>query len=296
MSSVHYISIPSFIRSFILQSFLHSLDPSIKIKRRTSIYLFTFLAMGLELPDDDDGGLDFTLSSVKAVAKPLPKKCSTKGVAKVKATAKTKSSKPKKIDEMPKSNHATGSHDDQGGLGLDLPSDDSDGLFFDQAPPPAPVPKKRPRRCPAVASSSATLPGVAPTDPGTGGELLDWDAATLVQAASHIPSTVDMPYLDLKQAIQKGYHVSMDAESRCDLWEIYSCPRMGPVMREMGGKSARSYDLVHFWNLNEEGYQRVLIQDVALCRPKFLMLSPHALLCASLCIATGVACHLVREC
>ena len=45
-------------------------------------------------------------------------------------------------------------------------------------------------------------------------------------------------------------------------------------MRDLGGKASRSYDLAHYFNLSEVKYQRLLIQDITLCRPRFLMLSP----------------------
>lgn len=108
----------------------------------------------------------------------------------------------------------------------------------------------------------------------SGGQtLLDWDAPTLKQAAAGIPSQLEMPFPDLCRFF-KPSPVLIAPEDRCDLWEVYSRPRMSPVMREMGGRAARSYDLAHYWDFNEESYQRLLIQDVGLCRPRFIMLSP----------------------
>ena len=61
---------------------------------------------------------------------------------------------------------------------------------------------------------------------------------------------------------------------RCDLWEVFSIPRLGPVIRKMGGQSLRSYDLAHYWDLSEDRYMRLMIQDIGLLKPKFIFLSP----------------------
>ena len=144
--------------------------------------------------------------------------------------------------------------DDEGTIDLEIPSASVD--------PPARRPKAAP--CRAVRSSGATA------EP----EFLDWESNRLKDAAAMIQSKVTIPYHDLVGMIQRANYGTMGNDVRDDLWEVYSCPRMTPKMRSMGGKASRSSDLAHYFDLSEENYQRLLIQDVCLCRPRFLMLSP----------------------
>lgn len=75
-----------------------------------------------------------------------------------------------------------------------------------------------------------------------------WQDERLKDSAMKIPSEVDMPYMDLLPQFQ-GKMPLPDAAQPCDVWEIYSIPRVGPVIRTLGGFSRRSYDLRHFWDL-----------------------------------------------
>ena len=111
---------------------------------------------------------------------------------------------------------------------------------------------------------------------------LPWTDSRLKDAAARIPSITTMPYPDLMEMFHgRGPGPVTAMKDRCDLWEIYSLPRLGPVLREMGGTCRRSYDLQHFWDLSCSDAQRLLLQDVCILRPKFLMLSPP---CRFLCL------------
>ena len=81
-----------------------------------------------------------------------------------------------------------------------------------------------------------------------------------------------MPFEDLLP-LYRGEVKTPDGK-RCDLWEVFSIPRLGPVIRKMGGQSLRSYDLAHYWDLSEDRYMRLMIQDFGLLKPKFIFLSP----------------------
>ena len=109
-------------------------------------------------------------------------------------------------------------------------------------------------------------------------ELIDnhcfpWNDQRLKDAATRFPSIIEMPYLDLSP-MYLGQTPPLSNHDRCDLWEIYSMPRLGPCIRSLGGQCRRSYDIQHFWDLASTDYKRVVIQDLSLLRPKFLMLSP----------------------
>ena len=103
-------------------------------------------------------------------------------------------------------------------------------------------------------------------------EALPWHDERLKDAAAQIPSRVDMPFEDLLP-LYRGEVKTPDGK-RCDLWEVFSIPRLGPVIRKMGGQSLRSYDLAHYWDLSEDRYMRLMIQDFGLLKPKFIFLSP----------------------
>lgn len=103
--------------------------------------------------------------------------------------------------------------------------------------------------------------------------IFSWQDERLKDSAMKIPSQVDMPYVDLLPQFRGNIPVP-DAAQPCDVWEIYSVPRLGPVMRSMGGLSRRAYDLRNFWDFSQEDYRRLLIQDVTMLRPKYLMLCP----------------------
>ena len=100
--------------------------------------------------------------------------------------------------------------------------------------------------------------------------VIFWDDDTLKSAAASIPSTVHMPFQDLVDLCMGA----PESKLKCTLWEIFSVPRLGPYIRQLGGTSRRSYDIRNFWDLGEESYQRVLLQDVASLQPLFLIMSP----------------------
>lgn len=110
--------------------------------------------------------------------------------------------------------------------------------------------------------------------PGIGSDYLPWHDERLKDSALQFESVVDMPYLDLHSLFFGRHPSPVSEDDRCDLWEIYSIPRLGPCIRELGGKSRRSYDIQHFWDLAKEDYKRLLIQDICVLRPKSIMLCP----------------------
>ena len=110
--------------------------------------------------------------------------------------------------------------------------------------------------------------------------ILNCEDDTLKKAASGIPSTVKMPHSDLEALLQNPPGLTSLQNDPCNVWEVFTIPRLGPVMRELGGKCKRSYDIRHFWDLNEESYQRTLLQDIALFTPLCVMMSPP---CTYLC-------------
>jgi hypothetical protein len=61
---------------------------------------------------------------------------------------------------------------------------------------------------------------------------------------------------------------------RCAFWEIYSNPRIAPVVRQMGGQARRSVDKNGHWDLASRDIQYQLLSDVTALRPYFTMLSP----------------------
>lgn len=103
-------------------------------------------------------------------------------------------------------------------------------------------------------------------------EYLTYDDPTLKMAAAKIPSVLHHPFRDLD--------VVMDSPQPCrpelvdTLWELYSVPRMGPIMQSLGGLCRRSYDLKMFWDLGEPSFQRCILQDLAILQPRSVMLSP----------------------
>ena len=113
-----------------------------------------------------------------------------------------------------------------------------------------------------------------PTDDSDMNSGLLWSDKRLKDAAQRFASVVEMPYSDLASMYLGEPPLRPSNHERCDLWEIYSVPRLGPCIRELGGQCRRSYDILHFWNLANSDYKRLLIQDICLLRPKALMLSP----------------------
>ena len=121
-------------------------------------------------------------------------------------------------------------------------------------------------------NSPVQLAPAAPCSMGEAGSanILPCEHASLREAALAIPSQVHMPHDDIRELAQ---HAN-PSQLRCTLWEIFSVPRLGPILRAMGGSCRRSYDIKHFWDLGDEAYARTLLQDVAILQPLFLMMSP----------------------
>lgn len=103
-------------------------------------------------------------------------------------------------------------------------------------------------------------------------DLRTFDDPTLKAAASRIPSVVFHPFRDLDSTLASPPPCDPDLVDT--LWEIYSVPRLGPIMNQLGGKSRRSYDLKHFWDLRDAAFQRCLLTDISILRPLGVMLSP----------------------
>ena len=115
---------------------------------------------------------------------------------------------------------------------------------------------------------------------GSDNGLRALDDSSLTSATNKIPSVVACPYLDLMDLLQ-NVTPSCEPELRCHLWEIFSAPRVTPAVRALNGRARRSFDLKHFWDLGETGFQRTILQDILLLRPLCLMLSPP---CTMVCL------------
>lgn len=84
--------------------------------------------------------------------------------------------------------------------------------------------------------------------------------------------------MDIKETLSKIEH--LPSARRCHLWEVFSAPRVAPVLRSLGGRSLRSVDLVNSFDLSKLEIQHALVSDVATQQPYFLMMSPP---CTKLC-------------
>ena len=133
--------------------------------------------------------------------------------------------------------------------------------------------------------SDLLLLGIAPSrkrgllvDTPEDNELKMYDDTSLKLAAQKIPSVDTMPYDDLWPVL-RGYR-AVEEDLQCNLWEVYSIPRMQSTLIAMGGKCRRSFDIRHFWDLGECSFQRTLMVDLATFQPLYVMLSPP---CTWLC-------------
>ena len=198
--------------------------------------------MGLELPDDDDSGPNISHQ------KRLPAKKPAKAKPPKRAADQPQARRPK-----PKAQRSSASSVRGEAL---PPEDDGDvdfeDLFLLHGNPPG---------------NSLLVPEVGDRD-----QFLAYDSDKLKTAARKIPSQVTMPYSDLAEAMTQVKPV--DPNLQCSLWEVYSIPRLGPILRDMGGTCRRSYDLKNFWDLKEPAFQRTLLTDVSILQPRALMLSP----------------------
>ena len=211
--------------------------------------------MALDLPSEDDGGPDFDILPqpvairAKAKPKPAPKpsqqpKKPRQPIQKRPATSSSRSKRPASVMEGPL------------GSGITLPDDDTGedilGLGVGGAPS---LPKQR--------SLLVDLDQ----------KLMTFDDTTLKLAAAHVPSFVRHPFHDLEPILQKPSRPC--DESLIDtLWEVFSVPRLQPIMNELGGRCRRSFDLKSFWDFREPHYQKGLLQDLASLQPLSVMLCP----------------------
>ncbi|CAK8990695.1 unnamed protein product [Durusdinium trenchii] len=115
-----------------------------------------------------------------------------------------------------------------------------------------------------------TVPGYEPTDCFSGA-LLQYDDERLKLAAQKIPSQVHHPFDDLRELLSD---LKPPKGPRCTLWEVFSLPRLQPVITKLGGRCTRSYDLRNFFDLGEAAMQRTLFQDIAMLQPLAIFLSP----------------------
>ena len=82
--------------------------------------------------------------------------------------------------------------------------------------------------------------------------------------------TPAVPFDDLVAQVAGAFAPPMTASTasqRDHLWEIFSPPRVGPIIRSMGGRSSRSVDVKTFRNLRDAKIQHQLLSDVISLRP-----------------------------
>ena len=88
--------------------------------------------------------------------------------------------------------------------------------------------------------------------------------------AVHWTGTPVVPFDDLVAKVAGAFPppaLASTMAQRDHLWEIFSPPRVGPVIRRMGGRSTRSVDVKTFWNLRDAKIQHQLLSDVITLRP-----------------------------
>lgn len=81
-----------------------------------------------------------------------------------------------------------------------------------------------------------------------------------------------MPFTDLAPLMQNPPNTHLD--QRCVLWEVYSPPRVCPLVRDLGYRARRSIDTKSFWDLNLPDIQHALLNDLFSLRPFFTLLCP----------------------
>ncbi len=157
--------------------------------------------------------------------------------------------------------------DDEAGSSLDLPDSDEG----------EPVQKKKKRRQtqriakkPCASTMMATCSPKRPTrrfpqHPGV-------DRHTFLESVPIYSFGVSSGY-----EVHEQKHTSENqgcVELDHHFWEIFSPERIAPHVRALGKSAPRSIDLLTGWDLLNETHQHNLIEDLAKCRPKVLMLSP----------------------
>lgn len=198
----------------------------------------------LSLPDDDDGPT-IMVDSAEPSANPGGKNSCSHPASKPAVKKKGARKRPAAAKEPP----APAASGDLG-----LPSED-EGPTLELVPGPIGVPE------PSKSEDSQES------------DLLKtYDDSTLKAAAAKIPSCVQHPYTDLEAPLRANPPCHKDLQ--CTVWEIFSVPRLQPAMQQLGGTCRRSYDLLHFWNLGQEKFQRTLLMDMSILQPLVAFLSP----------------------
>lgn len=212
--------------------------------------------MNFDLPPDDDG-LD-----VAALSRPMSKPDVKPKVKPFKRPSAAAGAMPApRLRRLRCFESLEEAMDDGVALPSDLDGDEDELFAVPKAPPKVSKAKAQPKQRQNGRKQEA--------EP----DLMDWADERLKDPAARIPSILEMPMEDLAQQWQNP-RPPPGWDTRCVLWEIYSVPRFGPVLRSLGGTSRRSYDLLNFWNLSMDNYRRTLLQDVSILRPLFLALSP----------------------
>ena len=204
--------------------------------------------MPLALPDDDDGPDTFKQPPVREPRKRRPRQQPD-------ASKKTKAAKAKASSQRSKSTRSTSAPSQL--PAVELPPDDTgnvDDLF-------------------SGIDIGFDFGGATVEQPPAEHDLLTFDHPKLKESAQSIPSQVNHPYRELDPILRQP-RPPCDAECIDTVWEIYSIPRLQPIMNQIGGKCRRSFDLKTLWNLQDPMYQKALLQDLATLQPCGVMLSP----------------------
>ena len=198
----------------------------------------------LALPDDDSGpGVDIWEQFLHKAARG----------SKVPRPPKKQRCPPRKSARVQKSDASAAA---QGGS--ELPSDDDGPLFSDSA----------------MSNALEATTSMTPESTSTpGAAILKYDDVSLKKAASKIPSQCEHPFHDLKGILENLKPLN-DKAKPDTLWELFSLPRLQPKMIQLGGRSTRSYDIRHFWDLGNHTLARTVFQDLAILQPLVLFLSP----------------------
>ena len=83
-----------------------------------------------------------------------------------------------------------------------------------------------------------------------------------------------MPFDDLMETLCNKTCPPPHPSLVCQMWEIFSPPRICPVVRAQGGKAKRSIDLTTFWDLRDPKVQYSLISDQITLQPYSTWLCP----------------------
>ena len=200
----------------------------------------------LQLPDDDDDdGEEALLELMQAGDSATKKKRKAAGKAKAKASQKSKVAKTRTKVPWPKDVNAEGHLDALSPTGKDYKKllDSITGQLLDCNP------------------------------------ICFWYSGLVNELCSQEPRP-QMPFEDLEDLLATSTAPAM--ERRDHMWEVFSAPRVGPVLRSRGGRCSRSIDLSNFWNLTRSDIQHCLLSDVITRFPYLLMMGPPCTMVCSL--------------